>query len=203
MPEEKKRVVIYFREATELEKAPVLTKLRKFVEEKGWEISGEYLESFFAKTAKPSRLAVLLSESKEKNTQAIIIYRLDQLGYSVAEAKNNLQLIREKGLDLISWADGISTADQGDLVFILFEKILYAVKNLESRERQKEIKAGLEKAIAEGKKLGRPEVPEKLVKKAVELRAQKFSFREIGRLLDYDESTVRKKLKLFEHRNNN
>jgi DNA invertase Pin-like site-specific DNA recombinase len=195
MPEEKKRVAIYIREIAELDILSVINKLRNYILEKNWDISGEYLETFFAKTAKPDGLAVLLSESKEKNTQAIIIYRLDQLGNTVTEARKNLQQIREGGLDLLSWADGISSIDQGNLVFILFEKVLAAIKNLESRERQAGIKAGLEKAKIQGKKLGRPVVPDKLIKKAVELRSQNFSFREIGRLLDLDESTIRKKLK--------
>jgi DNA invertase Pin-like site-specific DNA recombinase len=195
MLNEKRSVAVYVRRSPNVNLDQVSLELRKHAKEKNWEIAGEYEDEVLNKAAGLDGLAVLLAEIRNNKIDTVLIYRLDNLGDSLKEAINNIRVIKESKIDLISLMDNISTIDQGKQVFSLFENILTAFKILETRERQKGIRAGLKRAKEKGKKLGRPKIPDKTMEKAQKLRGQGFSFRSIGRLLDMDESTVRKNVR--------
>ena len=55
---------------------------------------------------------------------------------------------------------------------------------------QERVKAGLERARAEGKKLGRPAVPPITVQKMKALRKQGLSYRKIAKRVDLNVKTV-------------
>ena len=152
---DKMSVAVYVRNSTNEERQNPQTQirpLRERCEREGWnyEIFQE-----FASGAKESRpeLDKMLKKVRNKEFDAVLVWRLDRLGRSL---KHLLQLIEEfkkKGVKFISLTEGFDTTTaQGELFF----HIASAFAQFERKLIQERVNAGLERAKAEGKRLGRP-----------------------------------------------
>lgn len=149
------KVALYVRNSTNEDRQNPETQLRplrKRCEQEGWEY---VVFQEFASGAKESRpeLNKMLQRIRTKEFDSIMVWRLDRLGRSL---KHLLQLVEEfkkKGVKFISLTEGFdTTTSHGELFF----SIAGAFAQFERRLIQERVNAGLERAKAEGKKLGRP-----------------------------------------------
>jgi DNA invertase Pin-like site-specific DNA recombinase len=149
------KIAIYARNSTSEDKQnpeSQLKPLRERCEKEGWDYT---IFQEFASGAKESRpeLDKMLQRIRQKEFDAVLVWRLDRLGRSL---KHLLQLIEEfnkKDVAFISLQEGFDTSTpQGELFF----HIAGAFAQFERRLIQERINAGLDRAKAEGKKLGRP-----------------------------------------------
>ena len=149
------KVALYIRNSTTEERQNPETQVKPLRERcirENWEYQ---IFQEFASGSKESRpeLDRMMFRIRNKEFDAVMVWRLDRLGRSV---KHLLQLIEEfknKKVKFISLTEGFdTTTPQGELFF----HIAGAFAQFERKLIQERINAGLNRARAEGKKLGRP-----------------------------------------------
>jgi len=149
------KVALYVRNSTNEERQNPETQLRPLrerCERESWEF---VIFKEFASGAKESRpeLDKMLQRIRKKEFDAVMVWKLDRLGRSL---KHLLQLVEEfkkKKVKFISLTEGFdTTTSHGELFF----SIAGAFAQFERALIQERVNAGLARAKAEGKKLGRP-----------------------------------------------
>ena len=151
------RAAIYARVSTSDQTCALqLKELRTWVQARGWEAAGEYVDTGWsgAKASRPE-LDRLMQDARERKVDAILVWKLDRWGRSVANLVRSLQELRALGVRWIAITQGIDT-DVTSPVGMLLMHILSSVAEFERALIQERIKAGLAAARARGVHCGRP-----------------------------------------------
>lgn len=95
----------------------------------------------------------LLRALRKKEYEGLLIWKLDRWGRSINELVTDLRELTDKGIKIISLKEGIDyTTASGKL----FANMLSAFADYEREIIRERTYLGLDRARAEGKKLGRP-----------------------------------------------
>jgi DNA invertase Pin-like site-specific DNA recombinase len=148
------RGAIYARVST-LDQEPEnqLTELRRYVAARGW-TTAEYVDRGIsgAKDRRPS-LDRLLTDARRRRVDVVVCWRLDRLGRNLRHLIVLLEELQALGVAFVSLAEGIdATTPAGKLQM----HILGAIAEFERARIAERVKAGLQRARAQGKHLGRP-----------------------------------------------
>ena len=186
-----KRAAIYARVSTRNGQSPQmqLDELRAYCQRRGWVIAGEYVDTGFSgsKEHRPA-LDRLLSDSRKRSVDSVVVYRYDRFARSLRQLVNALEEFRSLGIDFVSLHEGVDTSTpNGRLVFGIFASIAEFEREL-IRDR---VRSGLASAKAKGKHLGRPRAPVDPTRIA-SLRGSGASWAKIGKFLGVGEGTVRR-----------
>ncbi len=195
MSKQPKNVAIYARVSTDRQTVDMqLAELRDFVKRTGWQIHKEYVDLGYtgANTKRPS-FTEMMAEAKKRKFHVLLVWKLDRLGRSMKDLINTLDELGVLGIDFISYENQLDTSTPtGKLVF----HVISAVAEFERDIIRERIIAGLENARRKGKRLGRkPVFLPHLFEKAVKMRSEELSYRQIGKILKIHESTIRKRMK--------
>jgi DNA invertase Pin-like site-specific DNA recombinase len=148
---------IYGRVSTTEQNAGMqLDELRAYCQRRQWEIVEEYIDTGVS-GAKESRPALnrLLTDSKRRKFDAVLVYRYDRFARSLRQLVNALSEFDALGIHFVSLHEGVDTSTpNGRLVFGIFASIAEFEREL-IRGR---VRSGLAAARARGKRLGRPRV---------------------------------------------
>jgi len=151
------RTAIYGRVSTAEQSAQMqLDELRAYCSRRGWEIVEEFIDSGIS-GSQESRPALnrLLSDSKRRKFDVVLVYRYDRFARSLRQLVNALTEFDSLGIHFVSLHEGVDTSTpNGRLVFGIFASIAEFEREL-IRSR---VRSGLAAARAKGKKLGRPRV---------------------------------------------
>jgi DNA invertase Pin-like site-specific DNA recombinase len=131
-----------------------LLELKEYVERRGWQVAGEYLDSGISgsKERRP-RLDSLMADAVRRKFDAVLVYRYDRFARSLRHLVNALEQFRALGIDFVSLHEGVDTSTpNGRLIFGIFASIAEFEREL-IRDR---VMSGLRNARARGKTLGRP-----------------------------------------------
>ncbi len=192
------RAAIYARVSTTEDQDPTtqLLPLREFVAAQTWESVGEYVDRASA-TDLRGRTAWrrLLDEAAKRRVDVILVWKLDRAFRSVAHMATTVEQLRRWGVGLRSysepWLDTSGSSPVADLMlnilasFAQFEKALIAER----------VRAGLDRARKQGKRLGRPRAVNgewENVRPLIE--SGKVSQREAAQMLKVSQSTVSRML---------
>ena len=174
MPKKRKRVAIYARVSTaEQTTENQLQELRTVAERHGWEVVEEFVDNGVS-GVKASRPAFdrLLKGINRKDFDLIMSWSVDRLGRSLRHLVDFLGDIHEKGIDLYLHQQGLDTSTpSGKALF----QMLGVFAEFERAMIQERVKAGLARAKAQGKRLGRPPVSAR-----IEYRVRKARQRGMG-----------------------
>src|SRR5207248_5251240 len=148
------RAAIYARVST-LDQEPEnqLQELRRYVEARGW-TAVEFVDRGVsgAKDRRPA-LDQLLTNAKRRRFDVVVCWRLDRLGRNLKHLITLLEDLQVLGISFVSLAEGIdATTPAGKLQM----HILAAIAEFERARIAERVKAGLQRARAQGKQLGRP-----------------------------------------------
>lgn len=173
-----KRVAIYARVSTGDQDVEVQTReLREYVGRRGWTIAGEYLDAGVsgAKDRRPA-LDRLLRDVRQRRVDVVCCWALDRLGRSLRHLVMLLDEFGALGVDLICFTQPIDTTTaSGRLTF----GVLACVAEFERSMIRERVRAGVAKARASGKRLGRP--PARVDEgRVLALRQAGLSLREIA-----------------------
>lgn len=136
-------------------------------------------------------LSRLMSDARLKKFDVLIVWKLDRLGRSVKQIVNNVEELKQLGIDFISLRDSFDTGTpQGKFFF----HIISAFAELEREIIKERVKAGLEDAKRRGKKLGRPEKKAN-IELLISLRQSGLSLRQIAEKTKISYGTVYNLLK--------
>lgn len=148
------RAAIYARVSTvDQEPENQLTELRRYVSARGWNpvehvdrgVSG-------AKDRRPA-LDVLLADARRRRFDVLVVWRLDRLGRNLKHLIALLDELQALGIAFVSLGEGIdATIPAGKLQM----HILGAIAEFERARIAERVRAGLQRAKAGGKRLGRP-----------------------------------------------
>ena len=148
------RTAIYARVST-LDQEPEnqLAELRRYVAARGWTAT-EYVDKGVSGT-KDRRPALdrLLADARRRRIDAVICWRLDRLGRSLKHLVVMLDELQSLGVGFVSLNEGIdATTAAGRLQMA----VLAAIAAFERDRIVERVKAGLDRAKAQGTRLGRP-----------------------------------------------
>ena len=189
-----KTVAIYARVSTDRQKVDMqLHELRQFAARSGWNIYKEYIDQNYSggNTKRPAFTA-MMDAARKRKFDLLLVWKLDRLSRSLKDLIVTLDELGSCGIDFVSYDNNLDTSTPtGKLVF----QIVGAVAEFEKEIIRERVVAGLATARNKGKRLGRPPISKYVYDQALQLRAAGSSYRNIGKVLDVDEGTIRKRLK--------
>src|SRR5215470_15196768 len=150
-----KRVAIYARVSTSDQTCDnQLRDLREYCRARGWDQITEYVdEGVSGTTDRRQALDQLMTAVKNRRVDVVVVAAFDRFGRSVRHLVETLELFRHLDVEFISLREQIDTGSPlGQAVFT----IIAAIAQLEHSLLVERVKAGLRRARAEGKRLGRP-----------------------------------------------
>jgi putative DNA-invertase from lambdoid prophage Rac len=189
-PKASLRVSLYARVSThDQHTLPLqLEAMRRYAKQRGWTTVNEVKEVGSGSTQRPKR-ELLLKAARRRETDVILVWRLDRWGRSVADLVLTLKDLSELGVAFVSLTEALDlTTPSGRAmagllaVFAEFEREIL-------RER---VIAGLAQARKQGKRLGRPRSAARKEEEIRQLAADGLSKSEIARRLRIGRTSVRR-----------
>lgn len=188
-----KQVAVYARVSTgEQTSDNQLQELRDVAARMGWQVAKEYVDHGISGAKDRDRRPAydrLCAAIVRREIDLVMAWSVDRLGRSLQQLVGLLSDLQVKGVDLYLHQQGIDTTTPAGKamfqmcgVFAEFERALI-------RER---VKAGLERARAQGKTLGRPRASESVEKKIQAARRQGKGIKKIANELGIGVSTVQR-----------
>lgn len=176
------KVAIYTRVSTKDQKLEnQKNALLEYAEKRNFDVYKVYKD--IASGAKNDRIQLeqLLDDAHKKKFDVVLVWRFDRFARSTSFLIQRLEDFRQLGIDFISYQENIDTSTPtGKVMFTMIS----AFAEFEREIIRERVKAGLERARKEGKKLGRPEINQMLKKKVIELRKKGLSIRQISTQLN-------------------
>jgi DNA invertase Pin-like site-specific DNA recombinase len=131
-----------------------LAELRQYVERRGWRAT-EYVDRGVsgAKERRPA-LDELLKSARRRRFDVLVCWRLDRLGRNWRHLILLLDELQALGIAFVTLGEGIDTSTPAGRLQL---HILSAIAEFERSRIQERVVAGLARAKAQGRKLGRPE----------------------------------------------
>ena len=157
MDKELTKVAVYARVSTRDRNQNPETQLyalRQFCKDAGWQIYHEYVDRARAKNyARRTAWTQLQKDARQRKFKVVLVFRLDRAFRSVRECLNLVEDWFERGIAFKSVREDVidTTTTQGK--FIL--QIIAAIAELESAIIGERVAAGMARAKAENKHIGR------------------------------------------------
>ncbi len=151
------KVVIYLRVSTDDQTtANQLPALQNWVSDRGHEVVEIYAENETAwRSGHQRELSRLFADLPKRKVDTCLVWALDRLTREgIARIFEIVNRFKAYGVHVISYSESW-TEQSGPMADLLYA-ITAWVAEFESRRRSERTKAGLARAITEGKKLGRP-----------------------------------------------
>jgi putative DNA-invertase from lambdoid prophage Rac len=184
------RVAVYARVSTADQNCEMqLRELRDYVSARKWEIVGKYVDTGWsgAKASRPE-LNRLTSDARKRRFDAVLVWKLDRWGRSVADSIRSIQELTSLGIRFIAVTQNIDTDESNPMARFLLH-IMAAFAELEREIIRERVTAGVRAAKANGKTLGRPK---RVFRRdeALQMRAAGMSWRRIAAQLGVPLTTV-------------
>ena len=130
-----------------------LRELRQYVQARGWS-AVEYIDQGVsgAKDRRPA-LDQLAADVRRHKVQSVVCWRLDRLGRNLRHLVLLLDEWQTRGVAFVTLGEGIDTSTPAGR---LVAGVLASIAEFERARMQERIHAGLARARAQGKRLGRP-----------------------------------------------
>jgi len=187
-----KRVAIYARVSTHDQQTLSMQtrKCSEYAKSRGWDVVLKIKEIGSGAIQRPKRTD-LLKLCRQRKVDIVIVWKLDRWGRSVSDVVSTLQELQELGVQFVSITEALDfTTAMGRAM----SGLLAVFSEFEREMISERVKAGVNQARLNGKKLGRPpeakekkEEIEKLWKKyknkSMIARELGISRRSVGRLL--------------------
>jgi DNA invertase Pin-like site-specific DNA recombinase len=168
-----------------------LLALHSFAEARGWTVT-EFVDhgQSGVKEKRPA-LDAMLAAVRARKVDLVSCVKLDRLARSVHHLVGMVREFEALGVDLVVLDQAIdTTTPSGRLLF----HVLASVAEFERDLIRDRVQAGLRRARAQGKRLGRPRVHQVNLHEAQALRAQGVSLRGIARALGVHPMAIRRAL---------
>lgn len=169
-----------------------LMRLREYATARAWEMYGEpYVD--YASGADSYRPALdrMLSDARARRFDLILVVKIDRIARSARNLLNIIEDLGSRGVKLECTDQDISTNTPVGRYLITS---LGAVAELERDLISERTKAGLLRAVARGKRLGRRKMPFD-ADQARALRAQGMGYRAIAKVMGVSHQTVKNRLR--------
>jgi DNA invertase Pin-like site-specific DNA recombinase len=193
----KKRVALYARVSTDGQSVEnQLSELEAVAVKEGWEVVERFVDKGISgskgRDARPA-FDALHKGIVRRQFDLVAAWSVDRLGRSLQDLVGFLNEIHSKHTNLYLHKQGIdTTTPAGKLLF----QMLGVFAEFERSMIVERVKSGLNRAKAEGKRLGRPRVGAVVEAKVLALRRKGDGIRKIARTLGIGNCTVQRIVKL-------
>ena len=190
------RVALYARVSTKgnnQDPETQLVALREYARARGFDLVDEYVDVGIS-GSKESRPALdrLMTDAHKRRFDAVLVARFDRFARSTRHLIQALEEFYALGVDFISLSESIDTSTpMGKMVYT----VIAAVAELERSLIIERVVMGIDRARAQGQRLGRPPGTNTNVRKIQKLKSQGLSVRQIAREMNISKSTVSRLLK--------
>lgn len=142
-----------------------LKAMREYVKKRKWKVALEVKEVGSGAKQRPQRQEVLKA-ARRRDVDAIIVWRLDRWGRSLADLVVTLRELNELEIGFVSLTESLDlTTAQGRMM----AGVLSAFAEFEREIITERVKAGIAHARSQGKRHGRPQTSAKFAEKARKL----------------------------------
>ena len=154
-----KRAALYVRVSTDSQTVEnQIRELRHVASRRGWDVVEVYNDAGISgargRNGRPG-LDSMLKDASRRKFDIVMAWAIDRLGRSLSDLLDTIQHLEACGVDLYLDQQGIDTSTpMGKLVF----QLTGAFAEFERTMIRQRIKAGLNRAVAQGVKLGRPKI---------------------------------------------
>ncbi len=189
-----RKAAIYARVSTNNGQTPEnqLAQLREAAAKAGWQVVGEYVDQGISGAkGRDKRPAFdrLCKAATRREVDVVMAWSVDRLGRSLQDLVVFLGDLEASGVDLYLHKQGVDTTTPGGKA--LFQ-MMGVFAEFERAMIQERIRAGLQRAKAEGKKLGRPRIPAETEQAIRTARAQGKGILKIAREVGVGTATVQR-----------
>jgi DNA invertase Pin-like site-specific DNA recombinase len=129
-----------------------LLQLRVYVQARGWSAT-EYVDCISGSKDRRPELDRLIADAKRRRIDTLVVWKLDRLGRSLKHLVMLLDELQSLGVAFVSLGESIDTGTPAGRLQL---HLLAAVAQFERERIVERVKAGLERARTQGKRLGRP-----------------------------------------------
>jgi putative DNA-invertase from lambdoid prophage Rac len=183
-------VAIYARVSTSDQSCDMqLHELRQYVAKRDWQVFAEYVDTGFSgSSSSRPRLDQLLRDARLRKFEAVLVWKLDRWGRSVAHCVRSIQELVSLGIRFLSPTESIDTGAESPMSKFLLH-LFAAFAEMERGIIRERVCAGVRAAKAKGTALGRPR---RVFRRdeVLRLRAEGMSWRRLAQTLDLPMSTV-------------
>jgi DNA invertase Pin-like site-specific DNA recombinase len=167
-----------------------LDSMRAYAAQRGWNVVSEIQEVGSGSVQRPRREQVIKA-ARRRETDIILVWRLDRWGRSVADLAVTLKELNELGVAFVSLTEALDlTTPTGRAM----AGLLSVFAEFEREVLRERILAGIAQARKNGTRLGRPNTAAQKVAAVRKLFAEGFSKAEIARRLSIARTSVRRLL---------
>jgi DNA invertase Pin-like site-specific DNA recombinase len=185
-----KRAAIYARVSTVdrgQDPETQLRQLREYAERRGFPVAREYVDHASGARNDREQYRAMLEAARRRRFDVLLVWRYDRFARSMRELVNALSEFEGLGIDFVSYNEGAdTTTPQGKLLF----GIMASLAEFERSLIAERVKAGMQRAKAQGKHTGRSALPSLTRARIEELLRQQPSLRAIARTVGVSVQTV-------------
>src|SRR5215469_13521300 len=129
------------------------SELREFCQRRSWDLRGEYVDVGVsgAKEKRP-QLDRLLIAVRRREIDVVVVWKLDRLGRSLKHLVNLIAEWESLGVVFVSLRDNLDFSTPGGRLMF---NIIAAMAEFERDLIRERVKAGIARAKADGKRIGR------------------------------------------------
>ena len=176
-----KRAAIYRRVSTDKQTTDnQLRELEAVAKQSGWKVTDVYKdEGISGAKSKEDRpeFKRLYEDATRRQFDVVMAWSVDRLGRSLKDLVNFLEDLSSWKIDLYLYKQGIDTSTTMGKAFFQMAGVFAEFERKIIKDR---VMAGLERAKAQGKTLGRPTLPETTLEAIREDRAEGMSIRKVA-----------------------
>lgn len=191
-----KRVAIYGRVSTDGQTTEnQLRDLRAVAELRGWTVVAEYVDQGISGTKgrnQRPQFDALWKDAVRRKFDMILAWKLDRLGRSVQDLVNFSADLEGVGVGLYLHDQAIDTSTAAGRLFFT---VISAIAEYEGEIIRERVKAGLQRAKAQGKQLGRPKTAPEVEQKILAARAEGLGMQRIAKQVGVGVSVVQRVLR--------
>jgi len=149
-----------------------LKPLREYAARRGFTVADEFVDHASGRGDDRPNYQRLRETVRRRGVDIVLVWRYDRFARSTHSLVNALAEFSSLGVDFISLQEGIdTTTPQGKLVFT----IMAGLAEFESSLIGDRVRAGMVRARADGKSIGRPPLDKKIITHIVALSSQRKS----------------------------
>jgi DNA invertase Pin-like site-specific DNA recombinase len=150
-----KRAAVYTRVST-LDQHPEIQEhdLVDYIARRNWDLCKVYTDKGVSgATERRPALDTLLEDCRRGKVDVVVVWKFDRFARSLKQLLNSLELFRTLGIGFVSCTEAIDTSlPHGEMLF----QIIGAIAQWERSLIGERVRAGLQHARSQGKRLGRP-----------------------------------------------
>lgn len=185
-----RRAAIFSRVSTDRQTTDnQLQRLRDVAAKAGWEVVQVYEETVSGAASKAKRDAYsrMLTDATRRQFDVVLAWDVSRLGRSLRELLECFETLKATGVDLYLDQQGVDTTTPAGRALFGMAGVFAEFERSMLIERTK---AGLDRAKAEGKRLGRPSTSPEVIARITELRQSGMGMDRIARQLGIGKSVV-------------